>query len=118
MLYVTGASGLLGKRVIERWNSDVTKISYRDKVPDIFKKHKNSCLLHLGWSSIPSTQDEDVLNRDVTTSEILFSKYFHSVSYWLLGNADIQLFWVVTDRSSERDKRNDFSSPHSLFNSL
>ena len=47
MLYVTGASGLLGKRVIERWNSDVTKISYRDKVPDIFKKHKNSCLLHL-----------------------------------------------------------------------
>ena len=75
MLYVTGASGLLGKRVIERWNSDVTKISYRDKVPDIFKKHKNSCLLHLGWSSIPSTQDESVLTRDVTTSEILFSKY-------------------------------------------
>ena len=78
MLYVTGASGLLGKRVIERWNSDVIKISYRDKVPDIFKKHKNSCLLHLGWSSIPSTQDEAVLNRDVTTSEILFSKYLEN----------------------------------------
>ena len=76
MLYVTGASGLLGRKVVERSGDLAIKIiSYRDSVPDVFDSHQSSCLLHMGWSSKPGIKDEDILNRDVKTSEILFNQY-------------------------------------------
>ena len=40
MIYVTGANGLVGSRLCACLGDyDVTKISYRDEVPDVFESH-------------------------------------------------------------------------------
>ena len=57
MIYVTGASGLIGSRFSECFNRDIATISYRDKVKDVFQSHQDSCLVHLAWSS--TTRDTD-----------------------------------------------------------
>ena len=78
MIYITGASGLIGSRFLEIYGGEVTTISYRDEVTDVFDSHENSCLIHLAWSSTTrNTYDEfeKVIKNDVTNSKTLFDYY-------------------------------------------
>jgi len=78
MIYVTGAGGLIGSRFLEIYNGEVTPISYRGEVTNVFDSHENSCLIHLAWSSTTrNTYDEfeKVIKNDVTNSKILFDYY-------------------------------------------
>ena len=44
MIYLTGANGLVGSRLsVCLGDMEVTKISYRDEVPDVFESHEKSC---------------------------------------------------------------------------
>ena len=75
MIYLTGASGMIGRRFRELYEKDITTISYREKVYDVFKSHKDSCLIHLAWSS--TTRDDDGLKGkyDIFNSQELFKYY-------------------------------------------
>ena len=78
MIYLTGASGLIGSRFLELFDNEVKVISYRDEVPDVFESHESSCLVHLAWSS--TTRDtyddfEKVTKNDVLNSKTLFDYY-------------------------------------------
>jgi len=78
MIYVTGASGLIGSRFMELCNYPITKVSYRDEVIDVFQSHEKSCLIHLAWSSTTrNTYDEleKVIKSDVANSKKLFDYY-------------------------------------------
>lgn len=78
MIYLTGASGLIGSRFLEVFGGEVTKVSYRDEVADVFESHETSCLIHLAWSSTTrNTYDEfeKVIKNDVINSKILFDCY-------------------------------------------
>jgi nucleoside-diphosphate-sugar epimerase len=78
VIYLTGANGLVGSRFLNLYKDQVTTISYRDEVPDVFGSHENSCLIHLAWSSTTrNTYDEfeKVIKNDVTNSKILFDYY-------------------------------------------
>ena len=57
MIYLTGATGMIGRRFRELNSKDLTTISYRNIVYDVFKSHEESCLIHLGWSSTPRDKD-------------------------------------------------------------
>ena len=73
MIYLTGANGLVGSRLsMSLGDLKVTKISYRDDVPDVFKSHKESYLIHLGWSS--NTRGKEKTN-DVVNSKKEWSGY-------------------------------------------
>jgi nucleoside-diphosphate-sugar epimerase len=78
MIYLTGANGLIGSRFLEIFDEQVTTISYRDEVSDVFKSHESSCLIHLAWSSTTrNTYDEfeRIIKNDVTNSKTLFDYY-------------------------------------------
>ena len=78
MIYVTGTNGLIGSRFLELYEGEVTPVSYRDEVTDVFDSHENSCLIHLAWSSTTrNTYDEfeKVIKNDVTNSKTLFDYY-------------------------------------------
>lgn len=78
MIYLTGANGLIGSRFLDLYKGEVTTISYRDKVPDIFNSHENSCLIHLAWSSTTRNtynEFEKFIKNDVTNSKTLFDYY-------------------------------------------
>ena len=78
MIYLTGANGLIGSRFLELCDKEVTTISYREEVSDIFDTHENSCLIHLAWSSTTrNTYDEfeKIIKNDVTNSKTLFDYY-------------------------------------------
>lgn len=78
MIYLTGASGLIGSRFLEVFGGEVTKVSYRDEVVDVFESQESSCLIHLAWSSTTrNTYDEfeKIIKNDVTNSKILFDYY-------------------------------------------
>lgn len=78
MIYLTGSGGLVGSRFLELCDKDITTISYRDEVPDVFDSHENSCLVHLAWSSTTrNTYDdlEKVMKNDVHNSKKLFDFY-------------------------------------------
>jgi nucleoside-diphosphate-sugar epimerase len=78
MIYLTGANGLIGSRFLEVFGREVTKVSYRDEVADVFESHETSCLIHLAWSSTTrNTYDEfqKVIKNDVTNSKTLFDYY-------------------------------------------
>ena len=78
MIYLTGSNGLVGSRFLEIYDKEITKISYRNEVSDVFQSHENSCLIHLAWSSTTrNTYDkfEKVIKNDVTNSKILFDYY-------------------------------------------
>jgi nucleoside-diphosphate-sugar epimerase len=80
MIYITGANGLIGSRFLKIYDGEVTTISYRDEVPDVFDSHENSCLIHLAWSSTTrNTYDEfeKVIKNDVTNSKTLFDYYIN-----------------------------------------
>ena len=42
MIYITGANGLIGSRFLKIYDGEVTTISYRDDVTDVFDSHENS----------------------------------------------------------------------------
>ena len=78
MIYVTGCSGLIGKRFLELCKQPVTKVSYRDEPQDVFDSHENSCLIHLAWSSTTrNTYDEfeKFVKNDVINSKKIFDFY-------------------------------------------
>jgi nucleoside-diphosphate-sugar epimerase len=78
MIYLTGASGLIGSRFLEVFDGEVTKVSYRDELADVFQSHDTSCLIHLAWSSTTrNTYDdlEKVMKNDVHNSKKLFDLY-------------------------------------------
>ena len=75
MIYVTGASGLIGSRFSECFNRDITTISYRDKVKDVFQSHQDSCLVHLAWSSTTRDTDPEKVRNDIWNSQKLFNFY-------------------------------------------
>ena len=80
MIYITGANGLIGSRFLKIYDGEVTTISYRDDVTDVFDSHENSCLIHLAWSSTTrNTYDEfeKVIKNDVTNSKTLFDCYIN-----------------------------------------
>jgi len=78
MIYLTGANGLIGSRFVELCEKEVTTISYREEVSDVFDTHENSCLIHLAWSSTTrNTYNdlEEVMKHDVHNSKKLFDFY-------------------------------------------
>ena len=73
MIYLTGANGLVGSRLSMCFGDlKFKKISYRDTVPDLFKSHDSSCLIHLGWSSNTRLKEK---TKDVDNSKKLFELY-------------------------------------------
>ena len=78
MIYLTGSSGLIGKRFLELSNCPITKVSYRDEPQDVFESHEKSCLIHLAWSSTTrNTYDEfeQFVKNDVINSKKIFDFY-------------------------------------------
>lgn len=78
MIYVTGSSGLIGKRFLELFEGPVTKVSYRDNPQNIFLSHENSCLIHLAWSSTTRNtydQSETYIKNDLINSKKIFDFY-------------------------------------------
>jgi nucleoside-diphosphate-sugar epimerase len=78
MIYLTGCSGLIGKRFLELCKQPVTKVSYRNDPQDVFDSHENSCLVHLAWSSTTrNTYDEfeQFVKNDVINSKKIFDFY-------------------------------------------
>ena len=75
MIYLTGSSGLVGRRFRKFCDKNITTISYRDTVYDVFKSHKKSCLVHLAWSSTTRDKDREKVNKDIENSRKLFDYY-------------------------------------------
>ena len=78
MIYLTGSSGLIGKRFLELSNYPITRVSYRDEPQDVFESHENSCLIHLAWSSTTrNTYDEfeKFIKNDVINSKKILDFY-------------------------------------------
>ncbi len=78
MIYVTGVNGLIGSRFLEIYEGEVTPVSYRGEVTDVFDSHEKSCLIHLAWSSTTRStynEFEKIIKNDVTNSKILFDYY-------------------------------------------
>jgi UDP-glucose 4-epimerase len=101
MIYLTSASGMIGKRFRELYKEDITTISYRNRVYDVFKSHKNSCLIHLAWSS--TTRDKDGLKGkyDVFNSQELFKFYSEK-------NPNGKIIFVSTAGDMHLDHEDDF----------
>ena len=78
MIYITGSSGLIGKRFLELFKGHTVRVSYRDEPQDVFDSHDNSCLIHLAWSSTTrNTYDEfeQFVKNDVINSKKIFDFY-------------------------------------------
>lgn len=78
MIYLSGSRGLIGSRFMELCDKEITPISYRDEVPDIFDYHEESCLIHLAWSSTTRTGYDEfkkVIKNDVENTKKLFDYY-------------------------------------------
>ena len=79
MIYLTGASGMVGNRIMQLLkNRDITPISYRKNVPDVFESHDNACLIHAAWSTTtrtPFSEIEEVYSNDLFPSQKLFQKF-------------------------------------------
>lgn len=78
MIYVTGSSGLIGKRFLELVEGPITKVSYRDDPQDVFESHEESCLVHFAWSSTTRNTYEEFekfVKSDVINSKKIFDFY-------------------------------------------
>ena len=77
MIYVSGSNGMIGRRFADLYRKDITPISYRNEVIDVFKSHKKSCLIHLAWSS--TTRDTEAIKakNDIFNSQRLFDYYLN-----------------------------------------
>ena len=108
MIYLTGANGLVGSRLCNYLgDQEVTKISYRDEVPDVFESHDKSFLIHLGWSSTTRAKDKSV-EQDVINSKKLFEFYQKK-------NRNGHIIFLSTAGDLHRDTDNDIPTPHSLY---
>jgi nucleoside-diphosphate-sugar epimerase len=116
MIYLTGSSGLVGSRFMELCDQEVTRISYRDEVSDVFDSHENSCLIHLAWSSTTRNTYDDldqVIKNDVQNSKKLFDFYVNKNPngkiIFISSAGDLHL-------GHERTISESFEpSPHSLY---
>ena len=108
MIYLTGANGLVGSRLTSCLGDvKVVKISYRGKVPDVFGKHNESYLIHLGWSSTTREKDKSI-ESDVDNSKKLFDLYQKK-------NPNGHIIFLSTAGDLHRDTQNDIPTPHSLY---
>ena len=106
MIYLTGSNGLVGSRLsMSLGDLKVTKISYRDDVPDVFKSHKESYLIHLGWSS--NTRGKEKTN-DVINSKKLFDLYQKK-------NPNGKIIFLSSAGDLHRDNNGLSPKPHSLY---
>lgn len=116
MIYLTGANGLIGSRFVELCSNEVTTISYREEVADVFNTHDNSCLIHLAWSSTTrNTYDdlEEVMKYDVHNSKKLFD-------YYVSKNPNGKIIFISSagdlHLGYQRTVQEDYEpSPHSLY---
>ena len=108
MIYLTGANGLVGSRLsVCLGDMKVTKISYRDEVPDVFESHNESYLIHLGWSSTTRAKDKSI-EKDVVNSKKLFELYQKK-------NPNGHIIFLSTAGDLHRDIEDDIPTPHSLY---
>jgi len=107
MIYLTGSGGLVGSRFVNLCDRDITKVSYRKEVVDVFDTHDESCLIHLGWSSTTRTIDNSARN-DVVNSKKLFD-------YYLRKNPNGKIIFVSTAGDLHRDTKTPNPKPHSLY---
>jgi len=110
MIYLTGATGMIGRRFRELNSKDLTTISYRNIVYDVFKSHEESCLIHLGWSSTPRDKDGMKGKYDVFNSENLFK-------YYLNKNPNGKIIFISSagdmhQSKIEGDDISELSEPH------
>ena len=77
MIYLTGSGGLVGRRFRKFCDRNITTISYRDNVYDVFKSHRKSCLVHLAWSSTTRDTDQEKVKKDIDNSQKLFDYYLN-----------------------------------------
>jgi len=108
MIYLTGANGLVGKRLSTLLEDfKVRSVSYRDTVFDIFDSHEESFLVHLAWSSNTRIKDKSV-ETDIVNSEKLFDFYKHK-------NPNGKIIFLSTAGDLHRDSCNNIPTPHSLY---
>ena len=106
MIYLTGANGLVGSRLSMCFGDlKFKKISYRDTVPDLFKSHDSSCLIHLGWSSNTRLKEK---TKDVENSKKLFELYQKK-------NPNGKIIFLSSAGDLHRDSEDGFPKPHSLY---
>ncbi len=106
MIYLTGSNGLVGSRLSMCFGDlKFTKISYRDIVPDVFKSHDSSCLIHLGWSSNTRLKEK---TKDVDNSKKLFELYQSK-------NPNGKIIFLSSAGDLHRDNNGEHPKPHSLY---
>lgn len=106
MIYLTGANGLVGSRLSMCFGDlKFKKISYRDTVPDLFKSHDSSCLIHLAWSSNTRLKEK---TKDVENSKKLFELYQKK-------NPNGKIIFLSSAGDLHRDSKDESPKPHSLY---
>ena len=108
MIYLTGSSGLIGKKLKQKFSGDIAGISYRDKVYDLFAGCNGSCLVHLGWSTTTRSNSPEVSKADVENSRQLFEYYANK-------NPDGKIIFLSTAGDLHRDNNTSEPIPHSLY---
>lgn len=108
MIYLTGSSGLIGKKLKQKFSGDIAGISYRDKVYDLFTECNGSCLVHLGWSTTTRSNSSEVSKADVDNSRQLFEYYANK-------NPNGKIIFLSTAGDLHRDNNTSEPIPHSLY---
>ena len=108
MIYLTGSSGLIGKKLKQKFSGDIAGISYRDKVYDLFAGCNGSCLVHLGWSTTTRSNSPEVSKADVDNSRQLFEYYANK-------NPNGKIIFISTAGDLHRDNNTSEPIPHSLY---
>ena len=108
MIYLTGSSGLIGKKLKQKFSGDIAGISYRDKVYDLFAGCNGSCLVHLGWSTTTRSNSPEVSKADVDNSRQLFEYYANK-------NPNGKIIFLSTAGDLHRDNSTSEPKPHSLY---
>jgi len=108
MIYLTGSSGLIGRKLKQKFTGDIAGISYRDKVYDLFAGCNGSCLVHLGWSTTTRSNSSEVSKADVDNSRQLFEYYANK-------NPNGKIIFLSTAGDLHRDNNTSEPIPHSLY---
>ena len=108
MIYLTGSSGLIGRKLKQKFTGDIAGISYRDKVYDLFAGCNGSCLVHLGWSTTTRSNSPEVSKADVENSRQLFEYYANK-------NPNGKIIFLSTAGDLHRDNNTSEPIPHSLY---
>ncbi len=108
MIYLTGSSGLIGKKLKQKFSGGIAGISYREKVYDLFSECNGSCLVHLGWSTTTRSTSPEVSKADVDNSRQLFEYYANK-------NPNGKIIFLSTAGDLHRDNSTSEPKPHSLY---